>query len=415
MKTTSLSTQKEIRLLKEIAQQRIKEIKQKQTTTADGCIRDFRTYSKAEAQAWLGIVHPTTFTRLLKSIEQDYPEVKFDQAQNKHYKFTINDLHFLAEVNKTEAFIRGEHDECQVIAVSSLKGGVGKTTDAIHLATGLAITNNKRYRVAVIDLDPQGTGSMFGVPDLSDEDYSVGDLLQGNYELEKGECEKQFIRSCFKQTHIPNLHYLPGRVTDFFFESVAEKMQLAMDNKTQTDIYKILKHTVIDQVSDDFDIIIIDTAPSLNKTFYNAIYAATSVIIPVVPELVAFDATLKYLERFEEIYAIAAQAGHEGYNFIRLLVTNFDNTGTVDTVTVHRTYFQDLKNLYNRRVIPYPIKHSRAIPICADNFMTVFEMKPTDYPKDRKQLMNAVQNISDVVWEVETLCRQSWPSTASVF
>jgi|GEM_PF-297046 len=408
----ALRTLKEIRILKEISSDRIKKIKQDRLHSDSDYNPDFRTYSKAEAQSWLGIKHPTSFARLIKTIQEKNPEITFERGENNHYLFTIKDLHLLAQELGLDGFVRSEDDECQVIAVSNLKGGVGKTTDAAHISTGLAISNNKRYRVAVIDLDPQGTASMFGVPELTDDDFTVGDLIQGNYDLDEGEIEKDFIRSCFKETHIPNLHYLPGRVSDFFFESVAEDILLNSGPDNKYDVYRVLKEKVIDQVKDDFDIIIIDTAPSLNKSFYNAIYASTSVIIPVVPELVAFDATLKYLERFEEIYAIAANAGHQGLDFIRLLVTNFDSTGSVETETVHRTYLQDLKALFKERVIPYPIKHTKAIPICANDFMTVFEMKPSEYPKARKQLTNAVQNLTDVVWEIESLCRNNWPSTS---
>ncbi|MGP5159850.1 ParA family protein [Pseudoalteromonas prydzensis] len=405
----------ELSVLAGISRGRLNEIKAQQLKAGTNENREFRTYSKAEAQAWLNIKHTNTFTRNLKALENSDNPIQFERESNGHYKFTIQDLHKIADAMEIPRFERKDGDKCQVLALSNLKGGAGKSTASVHIATGLALNYNKRYRVAFIDLDPQGTGTMFGVPDLSDDDFSVGDIMQGNYELSAGESEKEFVKSCFKDTHIPNLHYLPGRVSDFFFESVAEQMSLASsdDHDDKSRVYRILKERIIDAVSDDFDIIILDTAPSLNKTFYNAIYAATTLFIPVIPELVAFDATLKYLERLKEIYQVVAEAGHEGLDYIRLLVTNLDYSGNPQTITVHRTYFQDLKNLYSDRALSYPIKHSKAIPICADNFMTVFEMRPAEYSKSRTQLQSAVTNLSDVIDEIEALCCQAWPSTAS--
>ena len=415
MNTGAINTLRELGLFAQVSRTRLDEIKQAQILYSDNEQREFRTYSKAEAQSWLGVRHGTQLTRAIQSLEKGDDQVSFEREANGHYKFTISDLHLLANSLGIEAFKRTENDKCQVICTSSLKGGAAKTTTAVSLAAGLAINNNKRYRIAVIDLDPQGTGTMFGVPNLSNNDYSVGDILQGNYELDEGESEKDFVRSCFKATQIPNLHYLPGRVTDFFFENVAEKIKLTQHDCAgdKNKAYRMLKERVIDAVSDDYDIIILDTAPSLNTTFYNAIYASTSLLIPVIPELVALDATLKYLERLTEIYAIAADAGHDGLDFIRLLVTNFDDSGNKNHITVHRTYKSDLQTIFSNRVLSYPLKHSKAIPICADNYMTVFEMSPKEYPKARSQLLDCLSNLSDVVSEVEVLCCQAWPSISS--
>lgn len=408
-------TLRELGLLAKVSKNRLDEIKKEQIKLVDDGQREFRTYSKAEAQSWLGIKHGTQLSRAIQALEVGESSISFDREANGHYKFTISDLHLLADALGIEQFKRKPGDKCHVICNSNLKGGAGKTTTAVSLAAGLAINNNKRYRVAVIDLDPQGTGTMFGVPNLTDDDYSIGDILQGNYELDDGECEKDFVRSCFKKTQVPNLHYLPARVSDFFFESVAEKMKLAEHDCSgdKNKAYRILKERVINAISDDYDIVILDTAPSLNTTFYNAIYASTSLVIPVIPELVSMDATLKYLERLTEIYSIAADAGHEGLDFIRLLVTNFDDSGNKNHITVHRTYKTDLQTIFANRVLSYPIKHSKAIPICADNYMTVFEMNPKEYPKARSQLIDSLSNLSDVVGEIEVLCCQSWPSINS--
>tara|TARA_B100001059_G_scaffold42039_1_gene33808 strand:- start:1493 stop:2761 length:1269 start_codon:yes stop_codon:yes gene_type:complete len=413
MKDGAIATLKECTIIADIAKSRLEEVKNLQLDIVGDEDREFRTYSKAEAQSWLGVKHATKLSRAIKELESSPKPVRFEREANGHYKFTIQDLHTLADAMDIPKFKRKPNDKCQVICVSALKGGAAKTTTAVNVASGLAVNNNKRYRVAVIDLDPQGTGTMFGVPNLTDDDFTVGDILQGNFDLDEGESEKDFVKSCFKNTSIPNLDYLPARVSDFFFESVAEQIKIDEYDQPNSDknrTYRLLKERIIDAVSDDYDIIILDTAPALNTTFYNAIYASTSLLIPVIPELVSLDATLKYLERLKDIYAIAAKAGHEGMDFIRMLVTNFDDSGNKTHITVHRTYKTDLQTIFSNRVLAYPLKHSAAIPICADNYMTVFEMNPKEYPKSRAKLLDCVSNLSEVVNEVEVLCCQAWPS-----
>lgn len=416
MKDGAIATLKECSIIADIAKARLSEIKSNQLNIVDDADRVFRTYSKAEAQSWLGVEHATKLSRVIKSIETGPSPIEFEREANGHYKFTIQDLHTLADAMGIPKFVRKEIDKCQVLCISALKGGAGKTSSAVNIASGLAVNNNKRYRVAVIDLDPQGTSTMFGVPNLNDDDFTVGDILQGNYELDEGESERDFIRSCFKPTSIPNLHYFPARLSDFFFENVAEQIKIDEYDKPSTDknkTYRILKERIIDVIRDDFDIIILDTAPALNTTFYNAIYASTSLYIPVLPELISLDATLKYLERLKDIYAIAARAGHEGMDYIRMLVTNFDDSGNKSHITVHRTYKTDLQTIFSNRVLAYPLKHSSAIPICADSYMTVFEMSPKEYPKARGKLLDCVSNLTDVVNEIEVLCCQAWPSISS--
>lgn len=402
---------REIRVLTEIAKSRNDEIRKRGKAVNSSSVNVGRTFSRSEALNWLELKHMNQLSRLISSAQKGDDKKIFQREDNGHYRFSIQDLHYFADKIGLEPFQRPENADPAVITVANLKGGNAKTTSGVNIAKALAY-DNKRYRVGYIDADPQGTGTLFGYPDLSDDDFTVGDVMQGDYDLDDGECEKSFILSCFKQSTIPNFHVLPAKVDDFFFETYAEKIQSESPEKMK-DVYRILKEKIIDAVKDDFDIIFIDTAPSLNKMLYNAIYAANGIIIPVVPEFISFDATFRFLERFEEIYYLAAEAGHSGYDFIRMLVANYDPIGSEKVKSVHRTYYGDLKKLFADRVIPEPLRHSLAIPICADSLMTPLDMRSSDYPKSKSQLDKAVENINEVALEVELLVHRCWGLTTS--
>jgi chromosome partitioning protein len=368
---------------------------------------DFRTYTKTEAMEWLNIEYLTTFNRAFNSICEKYPERLFERESNRTYRFTLEDLHFFASEMGVPQFERAQECDVNVIVVSSLKGGVGKSTSCVNIATGLAVSNNKRYRVGVIDFDPQGTATLFGVTNLSDEDYSVGDITQDNYDLD-GMTEKEFVMNCFLETKIPNLKYLPGRLSDFFFETFVEKKFENATAEERLASNRILKEKIIDQVKDEFDFIIIDTPPALNKALYNALYAANAMIIPVEPEIVAEDATEKFFERFSSVYNVLDHAGHEGYDFIKILATNYDAAGQNKSSALHRYHFDGMKRAYRDGVISTPMKHSKAYPICADFFTSIYGLKPSEYPKTKKHIIDAVDNMNEIVEDIEYLCTDIW-------
>lgn len=159
------------------------------------------------------------------------------------------------------------------IAIGSFKGGTAKTSTSLHI--GAALAGHHKKKVLLIDFDAQANLTA-GLGFDPDEHDSLAPVLQGNKTIEE----------VIKKTAIPNLHLIPA---DTWLERVEVTGNLAQDRYSHEKLKSLLSPL-------KYDVILIDTPPSLCWLTESALIAADHALISATPEFYS----VKGLERLSQ-------------------------------------------------------------------------------------------------------------------
>jgi len=166
----------------------------------------------------------------------------------------------------------------RIIAIANQKGGVGKTTTAVNLATAFAEAGR---RVLLIDLDPQGNASTgLGFPTEA-RGPTTYDLLRGDSELD----------TAMVPTVVLRLFLMPGSA-----DLAGIELEMSQENRREFLLARMLRGQL-----GVFDEVLIDCPPSLNLLTINALVAADTILVPLQCEFYALEGLAQLMRTIERV------------------------------------------------------------------------------------------------------------------
>ena len=246
-----------------------------------------------------------------------------------------------------------------VIAVCSMKGGVGKSTTVVQLAAALAELVGTRILMG--DLDGQGAlASYFGV--------QITPSTKTMYELLLGQCSLAEARVEVKR----DLHLVPADRRLYGLEA-----EIVTRERRENRLGEILG-----SVKERYPYVVLDVSPHVNWATLNALYAADGLVVPVTLEGLPMEALGNYLSMIQATIRQGALKAR-----VACIVPTFFETRT----KLRRANYARLKETFGELVGP-PIHNSVKLPEAENESKTIFEHAPAsqvaeDYARLAKEVI----------------------------
>jgi len=269
----------------------------------------------------------------------------------------------MAEAQSWARELRAEHLRPEgaagiTITVANFKGGVAKTTSAVTLAQGLSM---RGHRVLLVDLDPQGSATtLFGVlPDAEVEtEHTAMSLFTGDQEN---------LQYAVRPTYWPNIDLVCAAPLLYGAEFHLPARQ-ARDPGFE--FWRVLDRG-LDLPREEYDVIVIDTPPSLSYVTINALMAADGVIMPLPPSALDFASSAQFWDLFSDLcnQLVRSRGKDKSFEFIDVLLSRVEASDTASSVVR-----QWVLEGYGDKVLPIEIPKTAVAATASAEFGTVYDL-----------------------------------------
>lgn len=349
-------------------------------------------FTSNKVQALCGI-DKTKMATLLKAGKLPQGE---QESKGKMRKFTLAEtIQWVDETLKPKKRRKGQKGK--IITVGNFKGGVTKTTTGMNLAQGLALRRCRK--VLFVDLDPQGsTTTLFGINPNAEVESSQTVLPV----IDRTEVD---LRYAPMKTYWENLDLIPASSDLFNAEFLLPAQVHQGDAKFQ--FWQVLRDALL-PLLDEYDYIIIDTAPTLSYLTINALFAADSMIVPIVPDVLSYSSMVQFWALFSDLVTGMKNFAHgetKSYDSIDVLISRMPNKESAKLVN------EWIRKTYGSYVPAVEIPETELARTSSNEFKTIYDMpdyagSPEAYRRIREPYDTFVDMVDDRtcrLWEAEEL------------
>jgi chromosome partitioning protein len=266
-----------------------------------------------------------------------------------------------------------------VVGVCNFKGGVSKTSTAVALAQGLSL---RGHRVLIIDQDPQASAStLMGVEDVADEDTLLP--LCSGHEDSAG--------YAIRKTYWDGIDLIPATLSLYGAEFALPARQ-TQDQKFE--FWNMLSYA-LDEVRQHYDVIVIDTSPSLSYMTINAMLAADGLIIPVPPNNLDFISSAQFFSLFNQVAEtlVSNRGKSKEFDFVSILLSRVDYNSASSTAV--REW---IGGAYGDKILPVEIPETSATKGASASFGTIYDLAPSEInTKTYRRAFDAYERFVELV------------------
>lgn len=352
-----------------------------------------RTWGAIEAAKMVKVSDPT-FRKLLE-FNEDIPGIVIEETDNgrKVKKYTLAAINALRDKAGTR-FKRQTGSKSLTIAVSNLKGGVGKTQTAVDLAKKIAIEGLK---VLLLDFDAQGTATLISsglIPDLELRyEDTITNVLISN---------PNNIHNVILKTHFDGLDIIPANLAiqdcDLILPNEKENNHERLGSPfiRLTDSLKIIKN--------QYDIILIDCGPNLGLLTLNAIIACDGIIIPIPPSMNDYSSFIMYTATLRNLFK---ELPSKKLDYLRILISK--HSGSNEALQMENM----MREQFGRYILTNHMCETVEVAKAANEIGTIYDIsKPRG---SREAYRRAVQHLDDVNLEIINNFKDIWDKQAKAF
>jgi len=345
-----------------------------------------RTWSAIDAANMVGISAPT-FRKLLE-LNDDIPGVVYEENNNgrKTKKYTLSAINKLRDKANTR-YKRPKGSKALTIAVSNLKGGVGKTETAVDLAKKVALEG---MRSLLLDFDAQGTATLISsglIPDLElrYEDTITNTLIS----------DPNKIQDIVLNTHFDGFDIIPANLAIQDCDLMLPNEKENNEDRLGSPFLRLAESLKV--IKNQYDVIIVDCGPNLGLLTLNAIIACDGMIIPIPPSMNDYSSFIMYTATLRNMFR---ELSSKKLDYLRILLSK--HSGNNEALQMENM----MREQFGRYILSNHMCETVEVAKAANEIGTIYDIsKPRG---SREAYRRAVQHLDDVNMEIINNFKDIW-------